>query len=211
MKKFFKIGCLGFIGLIILIAILASLGGGEESTETEPATTDEAAPASTTETTEPAEGLTEEKFNQITEGMSYEEVVGIIGSEGTLLSETGEAGTDLHTVMYEWNSADSAFGNANFMFQDDKLMSKAQAGLGEGATSDVTITSEEFSKIQNGMSYAEVQEIVGGEGELTSETGAAGEQFHMIMVTYYGESLGSNAILSFMEDKLESKTQIGLE
>ncbi|OMP66962.1 DUF4352 domain-containing protein [Domibacillus epiphyticus] len=34
MKKFFKFGCLGIIALIVLVAILAAIGGGEESTDT---------------------------------------------------------------------------------------------------------------------------------------------------------------------------------
>ncbi|MFG6149640.1 DUF4352 domain-containing protein [Halobacillus sp. B23F22_1] len=40
MKKFLKLGCLGFIGLIVLGVIIASLGGEDEATEsndTEPA------------------------------------------------------------------------------------------------------------------------------------------------------------------------------
>lgn len=218
MGKFFKIGCLGFIviiGIIILFAIIGILAYDNTSTEViteegEP-TTNETAPTSTE--AEPAEEgvLTQEKFDQIKDEMSYEEVVKIIGSEGTLVSETGEKGTDLHTVMYEWTSADTALGNANFMFQGNKLRTKAQAGLGEGANSDVQITAEEFEKIQNGMSYEEVQQIVGGEGELTSETGAAGKQYHMIMITYYGDAIGSNAVLSFTENKLETKSQFGLE
>lgn len=214
MGKIFKFGCLGIIVIIVLMIILAVIGyNGMKDTE-ETTIKEDAAPASTEETTkatDETEGLTQEKFDQIKEGMSYEEVADLIGHEGTLISETGEKGTDLHTVMYEWESTDSALANANFMFQGNKLMSKAQAGLGEGANSDVQITAEEFKKIQNGMSYEEVQQIVGGEGELTSETGAAGEQYHMIMVTYYGDAIGSNAVLSFTENKLDTKSQFGLE
>lgn len=63
MKKVFKIGCLGIIGLFILMAILVALaGGGEDSTETEgtaetaPATEESATEeTSTEEVEEPAE------------------------------------------------------------------------------------------------------------------------------------------------------------
>ncbi|WP_050182661.1 DUF3862 domain-containing protein [Domibacillus robiginosus] len=214
MGKIFKFGCLGIIGIIVLMIVLAIIGyNGMNNTE-ETITREDAAPASTNETTkatDETEGLTQEKFGQIQEGMTYEEVADLIGHEGTLISETGEKGTDLHTVMYQWESADSVLANANFMFQGNKLMSKAQAGLGEGANSDVKITLEEFTEITNGMSYSEVQAIIGGEGELTSETGASDDPLRTITVTYYGEPLGSNVILVFMADRLESKSQFGLE
>ncbi|WP_018392482.1 DUF3862 domain-containing protein [Bacillus sp. 37MA] len=211
MGKLFKLGCFGLIALIIIIIVIITFvanGGDDATAPTSSTGTTTEAPA---ETSEPAPKgvLTQDKFDQIKDGMSYEEVVGIIGSEGELLSETGEAGTEFHTLMYQWTSSDTTFGNASFMFQGGKLISKAQAGLGK--SSDVKITAEEFNQIQNGMSYAEVQEIVGGAGELTSETGSEGDQFHMTMITYYGDSLGANAILSFTADKLDSKTQLGLE
>jgi hypothetical protein len=34
MKKFFKLGCFGFIGLVVLIVVIASLGGEEEKVST---------------------------------------------------------------------------------------------------------------------------------------------------------------------------------
>ncbi|AXI29486.1 hypothetical protein CIB87_10865 [Priestia megaterium] len=227
MKKFFKMGCLGFIGLIVLIIVIgvATSGGNEDKKETsktastEPAkkeTTDSSnateATNSDTETTESTDDgvLTKEKFEQIKDGMTYEEVVKIIGSEGELLSESGEKGTSLYTVMYSFE-ADGSFGaNSSMMFQGNKLMNKSQFGL--GSNSDVTITKSEFDKIQNNMSYEEVSKIVGGEGEVASESGEKGTSLHTIMISYTGEGdLGANASLMFQGDKLMNKTQIGLK
>ena len=61
--------------------------------------------------------------------MSYEDVCAIIGSEGELLSEVGESGTEYHTVMYSWDGEGSLGANANCMFQGGVLVSKAQYGL----------------------------------------------------------------------------------
>ncbi|MEH7354031.1 DUF3862 domain-containing protein [Neobacillus drentensis] len=154
--------------------------------------------------------LTKEKFEQIKDGMTYEEVVAIVGSEGTVLSESGEKGTDLHTVMYEFE-ADGGFGaNANMMFQGNKLINKAQFGLG-GGDSGVEITKEEFDKIQNGMTYEEVQKIIGGEGEVISESGEKGSDIHTIMIQYNGKGgLGANANFMFQGNKLQNKAQYGL-
>ncbi len=76
--------------------------------------------------------LTMEKFEQIENGMTYEEVVEIIGIEGTLTAELGEKGTDLYTVSYmysEKQTKGSLGANASFMFQGGKLNTKVQLGL----------------------------------------------------------------------------------
>lgn len=79
-------------------------------------------------------------------------------------------------------------------------------------TNDPGISKAEFDKIQNGMSYEEVVAIIGGEGNLQSESGSKGDQFYTVMYGFDGESgLGSNAILMFQGNKLETKSQFGLE
>ena len=102
MKKFFKFGCLGLIALIVLIVIIAVAGGGDSTEEAskEPQTNEannesQTNEASNTGSTEKIDSdtkdgvLTKEKFEQIKDGMTYEEVVVIVGAEGTVISETG--------------------------------------------------------------------------------------------------------------------------
>ena len=72
--------------------------------------------------TEPLVTLRE--FEQLSTGMSYEEAVAIIGAEGDIQSENEIMG--IRTVMYTWSNG---IANMNAMFQDNKLMSKAQIGL----------------------------------------------------------------------------------
>ncbi|WP_257149907.1 hypothetical protein [Bacillus cereus] len=62
-------------------------------------------------------------------GMSYDEVKAIIGSDGEVLSETGQAGDQFHTIMYKWDGEKGFGANANFMFQESKLQNKSQFGL----------------------------------------------------------------------------------
>jgi hypothetical protein len=66
-------------------------------------------------------------FSAIRNGMSYRTVVGIIGCEGSELSSSEMAG--YKTIMYMWSSTEFLGGNMNAMFQNDKLMMKAQFGL----------------------------------------------------------------------------------
>lgn len=89
----------------------------------EPATeapTDEPAPAETT-------GVNLANFNRIQNGMTYEEVVAILGEEGTVMSETDIAG--FKTVMYQWFGTGSLGANMNAMFQNGAMIQKAQFGL----------------------------------------------------------------------------------
>jgi hypothetical protein len=65
------------------------------------------------------------EYNALSEGMSYEDAVGIIGEPGEELSRTDLAGYT--TVMYQWPNTNGS--NMNAMFQNDQLVSKAQFGL----------------------------------------------------------------------------------
>jgi Domain of Unknown Function with PDB structure (DUF3862) len=69
--------------------------------------------------------VTKYEYNKIVEGMSYSEVVEIIGASGEELSRSDLAGTS--TAMYSW--VNSGGSNMNAMFQNGKLVSKAQLGL----------------------------------------------------------------------------------
>ncbi|PLR79539.1 hypothetical protein CVD25_21820 [Bacillus canaveralius] len=211
--------------VVIVVGSIAANGGEEETAadnkkKTDAASTevkkDESAPKEdAAEATAPqpeskAGVLDEAKFNQIQNGMTYEEVVGIIGGEGQVISESGEAGTEFHTVMYEWEADGGLGANANFMFQGGKLVNKAQMGVVE--RSDVTVTLDEFNEVQNGMSYEEVVSIIGGEGTILSESGEKGSDLYTVMYEYKGESgLGANANFMFQGNKLQNKAQFGLE
>lgn len=232
-----KFGCLGFIGIfaIIIIAAVASGGGETENTasnntsQAENSDNNSADKASTStgnsekekageeksgdaSETKDDSTITGEEFEKISNGMTYDEVVKIIGSEGTVQSETGEEGSQFHTIIYSWDGADGWGANAMLTFQDGKLQSKAQAGVGNGSESDVTITMDEFNQLENGMTTDKVFEIIGGEGEITSQTGEEGSQYHTVTYTYYGESsMGANATLMFQGGELSSKSQFGLD
>ncbi|WP_372632897.1 hypothetical protein [Cohnella sp.] len=72
--------------------------------------------------------ITKEKYDNVSNGMTYEEVIGIVGGEGEVATETGEKGTATYgmSVMYQGKGG---VGNASFIFIGDKLRSKSQHGL----------------------------------------------------------------------------------
>lgn len=70
--------------------------------------------------------ITLEIFNQIQVGMTYEEVKELIGSDGTLMTDTNIGG--IQSTMYMWKAADG-IGNASIMFQNGAVVSGSQTGL----------------------------------------------------------------------------------
>ncbi len=89
-------------------------------------TADDTVNATDDTATENGPEITLDEFNQIETGMTYDEVATIIGSDGTLSSES--TFNDTTTQLYIWYGK-NGIANANFTFQNDSLISKAQLGL----------------------------------------------------------------------------------
>lgn len=104
--------------LVVIGAIAGASGNGNKSTNS----------TQTSRTVEQKqEKLNLEKFNKIETGMTYQQVVDIIGEEGTVLSESEIA--NIKTIIYSWNGEGSIGANANITFQNGKVTAKAQFGL----------------------------------------------------------------------------------
>ena len=73
--------------------------------------------------------MTKTEFDQIKDGMSYEEVTAIVGGPGELQAESGKVGDPAHTVSYMYKGDGAIGANASLMFQGEKMNMKAQAGL----------------------------------------------------------------------------------
>lgn len=76
--------------------------------------------------------VTFDEYKRIQNGMSYKEVVAIIGAEGEEMSRNKIDGVpgvmeSVETVMYQWVNSNGS--NMNAIFQNDKLNQKAQFGL----------------------------------------------------------------------------------
>lgn len=111
-------GCLAgvsiFLCVIVVCIFIAALSGSKDEISED-----------ISEAT--AELITLDEFNTIQNGMSYEEVVEIIGSEGEA-SSTATVG-DITTSIYMWKGKGSVGANANVTFIDNKVTAKAQFGL----------------------------------------------------------------------------------
>lgn len=148
MGEIFKVSCLGIIALIVIVVIVVIEGAVDDKVEAP--ITEIKQKAQTTapvikEETKNEEfekedskkeavqknkpGISRDEFDQIQNGMSYEEVKNIIGSDGKIISESGKTGDQFYTIMYSWKSEKGLEANARFMFQEGKLQNKSQFGL----------------------------------------------------------------------------------
>ncbi len=75
------------------------------------------------------EGITLEEFRRIKEGMSYDEVVKIIGGPGRVISGYGTPGGADYTIIYGWVGEEKIYGNATVIFQNGRVSDKRQTGL----------------------------------------------------------------------------------
>lgn len=75
-----------------------------------------------------------DEFEQIKNGMAYEQITAIVGAPGVIIFEAGTPGDKLYTVTYQFKTdkeISNIFDNANaqLMFQNGKLITKSQTGM----------------------------------------------------------------------------------
>lgn len=74
--------------------------------------------------------VTKEEFEVLYTGMTYSQVVKVVGFDGELGSQVGigaGVGNEYNTELYTWSNPDGS--NMNATFQGGGLVSKAQYGL----------------------------------------------------------------------------------
>lgn len=67
------------------------------------------------------------KYDALKDGMSYSQAVETLGCAGEEISSSNVAG--YRTVMYNWYGSTWTGANMNAMFQNGKMVMKAQYGL----------------------------------------------------------------------------------
>lgn len=70
------------------------------------------------------------------------------------------------------------------------------------------VTLEKFNKIETGMTYKQVVDIIGEEGTISTESSYGNQS--MKVYYWYASNRIANATVSFMNGKVTAKSQIGL-
>ena len=117
------------IVVVIIAIIIGGTQGGTTNTSTEPANnTETAATEENTTSTETNQNVrvTLEQYNQIKNGMTYDEVVSVFGGKESTSSESEVAG--IKSEIKTWNG-NGTFSVATIGFTNGEVSSKSQTGL----------------------------------------------------------------------------------
>lgn len=190
------------IVIIVLVALIGSCASGAGN-KSDNSNSSSSTASQSTQQDKDSTKIDADKFAKIENGMTYDEVVSIIGSEGSEQS-TNEIG-GVKTTMYEWES--DGWGVATITFQNGKVTNKTQFGVNDQSAAKATM--DKYNQVETGMTYDEVVAIMGGDGELSSDTEIAGVSSKLYM--WDGEDIASNCSITFSDGKVSSKSQFGLD
>lgn len=104
-------------------------------------------------------------YNDIKIGMSQDEILNIIGTDGSLLTKTSMDSAVLE--RYQWITQDGS-GTVLLTFLDRKLISLSQTGIRDAELSK--ISDKELTQAKAGMTLEEISNTFGNSGIRISET-----------------------------------------
>jgi len=208
MKKSFSL-----VLIIMLFVVLGCnmLGKKDEKIDTptpatDSSTTTESTPKTTTSSSDSGD-LTMASYEKITNGMSYDDVVKLLGSKGEETRSSTIGKIELKSYKWEGDNYKRIYVN----FRDDKVNSKTQSGLSGSTLSkdgNADLSMDKYNQIKNGMSYEEVVKIIGSEGEQSSNSKIGSTEISSY--NWKGANY-SRIFATFSGNKLTSKSQAGLK
>ncbi len=134
-----------------------------------------------------------ESLDQVTAGMSYDEVSRIVGKPGVVLTAKGSG-----ALIYKWEESGVRF---LARFEDGKLARKNVTGGDAGVeASSAVITQEHYEQIQQGMTLDEVLLFLGIEPQAMSASGATTGIYR------WADKHGSSFSAKFADGRLVRKT-----
>ncbi len=161
-------------------------------------------PINTDSSSDPIADVSSDKFSKIELGMSYKQVEEIVGSAGVVTSSSKIGENEIKSVRWKGDK----FANVSTSFQNDKLTMKSQSNLSEKTNSSGDISLAKFDKADIGMTYEQVKELFGADGELTRISQLNDVEFK----TYIWKGAKSERIYaSYRANKLTNKSQSGLK
>jgi ribosomal protein L40E len=123
------VGAIGFL-IYLVMGHSTSTSSTSQSATTPTTATSTTAAASTAASTTAL--VTNAMYEQVQNGMTYDQVVAIFGKEGTLLSEStykDADGNDVQLKIYYWEGQGETGANASVSFQGDTVVTKSSYGL----------------------------------------------------------------------------------
>ena len=179
---------------LLTTALMLGACGGSSAKETSAASTEV---SSENETTTQNEQGTSDVLDDIKMGASRQEVAEALGTDGLEVAALKNENAEIYVL--QWISADSE-GFIQATFEDGKVIGKNYINI---ENDSVEITLEAYNQLKEGMTYEEVNELLGAAGRVMAET----DEFAV-----YGWMAKNGASISIMmeNDQLQSLAQYNL-
>lgn len=130
------------------------------------------------------------------------------GSEETAVEDSTDTTTD--DIEDAVEEADEAIQDAAEQADTDvTTVDEATEAMEDVAKGGGPATMDKYTQLENGMTYDEVKEIMGEDG--VESVAAENDATNIQIYQWAGESPGSNITVSFMNEKVVSAEQVGLE
>lgn len=135
MRKSAAVPCLVLAVVLLSIVVLSGCGGSSEvatpAVTTSPGDTGDLSNGNTVPGSQyngETEIATKAEYEQVKEGMTYDQVTQIIGGEGRVLKEVQKS-NGVTTTIYHWNGNGGPASFAQISFEGGKVVSMLQSGL----------------------------------------------------------------------------------
>lgn len=139
-------------------------------------------------------------YEKIKLDMSYDDVKGIMGSDG---EETSSSSAGKYEYKrYKWQNDNKTI---NVSFRNDKAQTVSYSGYpSAGAPRDADLSMDKYNQIKNGQEYDKVKEIIGSDGMLISSSRTSTSELKTY--TWRGDKY-STITVSFRNGEVSSKRQ----
>lgn len=173
--------------------------GASPATPPQAAAPPQAAPAATAQNL----GVTDRAMRAIRPGATYAQIVAIIGREGSRASAVQGSGANSET--YTWQ--DGPLKNIGATFMDGRAIMTMQLGLSP-QNAGPAVTLAQFEQLREGMTYEEVQRVMGSPGVYGGFTAIVGHVSESYL--WRGRTPGSTVSAIFSQGRMTTKMQFGL-
>ncbi|UJR11911.1 hypothetical protein I4U23_016089 [Adineta vaga] len=152
--------------------------------------------------------MTSQQYTALQIGWTRDQVTSFVGSSGSAASEAGTGITA--NILVRYTAPGTTYGIADLNFVGGKLFSKTAIGFFLIVSNKITL--QQYNTIQIGWTRQQVTQLLGGNGNILSQSGTEGSPYQFTMVQYTGsQSSTSIAIFNFLGGLLFSKAHSGLD
>lgn len=203
---FKKIALVAAAGLAALSMTACSASNSSQSSSSSKST------ASSSSSSKPANKVNESNFNKIkigSNGSTIKQVQALFGKKASQTSEVQVSGTTAKNYTWSGLEGGNTVSGISVAFANGKAVQKTITG--KKVTRSKKISQADFEKVQTGMSKSQVKKML-GEPDTFSYAVISGQSIDVFSYTTGVKGdVGANAMFTFNNDAVTTKSQSGLQ